>query len=88
MPLMSAINIVNKARLRRKLPVPGQRRLLREVAGVSQEEVGRAVGVTRAAVSRWEGGQRHPRDPRILSRYIEVLRALARDGLGVGVGQP
>jgi transcriptional regulator with XRE-family HTH domain len=39
----------------------GLARPLRIEAGLSQAEVGRVCGVTHAAVSRWESGDRLPR---------------------------
>jgi hypothetical protein len=41
-----------KARVRRRLPAPPARRLLRERNGLSQDDIARAVGVTRTAVER------------------------------------
>jgi transcriptional regulator with XRE-family HTH domain len=63
-------------RLRRALPNPARRRLIRESHGLSQEVVAQAVGVTRATLCRWELGLREPRD-RNLVRYSEVLGRLA-----------
>lgn len=46
----------------------------REWRDIEQEEIAEYVGVTRAAYSRWEKGERSPRDPEIkmLARYFEV----------------
>jgi DNA-binding transcriptional regulator YiaG len=68
------------ARDRRRLPPPPARQLLRERAGVTMDAVAGEVGVTRAAVSRWEAGEREPR-PGNLARYLAVLDRLAREAL-------
>ena len=67
---------IARGRARRRLPSPEARRVLRERAGVTQQDVAAAVGVTREAVSQWEAGRRDPRPPR-LARYLEVLDRLA-----------
>lgn len=67
-------------RLRRRLPSPETRLLLRERAGISQDAVAQAVGVDRATVSRWESGEREPRD-RHLARYVDVLDRLAAEAM-------
>jgi transcriptional regulator with XRE-family HTH domain len=68
------------ARERRRLPPPAARRLLRESRGISLETLASEVGVTRAAVSRWESGEREPR-PVNLARYLTLLDRLARETL-------
>jgi transcriptional regulator with XRE-family HTH domain len=68
------------ARARRRLPPPEARRLLRERAGLSQDDVARALGVTRAAVALWEQGSRTPR-PVHLVPYLALLERLAAEGL-------
>jgi transcriptional regulator with XRE-family HTH domain len=69
------------ARERKRLPSPPARRLLRERAGLSMDLVAGEVGVTRAALSRWEAGLREPR-PANLSKYLAILDRLAREPLG------
>jgi transcriptional regulator with XRE-family HTH domain len=59
-------------RLRDELPNPPRRRLIREVAGVTQDAVAEDVGVDRATISRWESGDREPRDC-YLAKYSAVL---------------
>jgi DNA-binding transcriptional regulator YiaG len=68
------------ARNRKSLPGPEARRLLRERAGLKQQDVAAALGVTREAVALWERGARNPRD-RYLPRYLEILQRCAREGL-------
>ncbi len=69
-----------KVQAQRRLPSPEVRRALRVDAGVSQEDIARAVGVRRETVSKWETGQRTPRG-QLLIDYVEALRAL-QDGAG------
>ena len=61
------------------LPEPAERRSLRESAGLSQQEIADAVGVTRAAVSHWETGTRSPRGE-VRDRYVSAIRVL-REGI-------
>lgn len=67
---------LEQARRRRSLPTPVEQRLLRLRAGLSQAAVAASVGVTTAAISRYESGQREPR-PEILERYASVLSRLS-----------
>jgi DNA-binding transcriptional regulator YiaG len=55
----------------------GKARQLRESAGISQAEVAAAIGVTPAAVSRWEAGARKPTGL-AAQRYAQLLDLLAR----------
>lgn len=64
------------ARVRQQL-TSGEARDIRRKAKVSQAEVAAAVGVTVAAVSRWESGQRCPGTD-MAARYARVLDALQR----------
>jgi DNA-binding XRE family transcriptional regulator len=60
---------------RRALPAPPTRRALREAAGATLLDVGRAVGVTPQAISNWELGHRTPRGA-LLKRYLDALAIL------------
>jgi DNA-binding transcriptional regulator YiaG len=53
----------------------GRAARVRELAGLSQSEVAQLVGVTPAAISRWEAGERRPTGPRALA-YGRVLRQM------------
>ena len=64
--------LVERSRSRRRLPEPRLRRLLRERACVSQEDLARVLGVDRSTVCRWESGAREPRDSN-LSAYSDIL---------------
>jgi transcriptional regulator with XRE-family HTH domain len=61
---------------RRRLPEPTMRRYLRVRAGLTQDDIGAVLGVSRVAVTRWELGQRTPQGA-LLDRYIELLDAIA-----------
>ncbi|MGW1399272.1 helix-turn-helix domain-containing protein [Streptomyces sp. NPDC002405] len=67
--------IRKRVQIRRDLPPPAERRALRVEAGVSQAEMGAAVGATKQAVANWEAGIRTPRGV-FLERYVDALRAL------------
>lgn len=60
---------------RLKLPSPALRRALRENAGLSQTLLAEQLGVSRAAVSRWETGDRTPREDNRIA-YADALREL------------
>jgi DNA-binding transcriptional regulator YiaG len=55
----------------------GRGERLRRAAGLSQGELGEAIGVAGSTVCRWEAGIRHPRGEAAV-RYAEAIRALAR----------
>ena len=61
----------------RKLPLPAERRKIREQAGVSLRSLAAAVGCSHVAITRWEAGAR-PADPTQLDRYQRLLDELAR----------
>ena len=67
--------VERKARAFRVLPVPAQRRAIRQSGGLSQGDLAVDLGVTRAAVSRWETGDRTPRGD-LLVAYAELLERL------------
>jgi DNA-binding transcriptional regulator YiaG len=69
---------LEQSRLRRRLPDPAHRRLLRERAGLSQGDVARALNVGRPTVCRWESGERDP-GPVHLGAYLALLDRLARE---------
>ncbi|WEV23755.1 helix-turn-helix transcriptional regulator [Streptomyces sp. 71268] len=60
------------------LPPPAERARLRRAAGLSQEQVARALGLKRAVtVSDWERGTSEPRPPR-RTAYRQLLNELAK----------
>jgi transcriptional regulator with XRE-family HTH domain len=68
--------LLARVRSRSRLPEPRERRLVRELAQVSQEDIATTLGVTRSAVSRWEAGRRSPSDD-VLEAYVDLLHRLA-----------
>jgi predicted transcriptional regulator len=72
---MTMTELVDRARLRRSLPDPVERRRIRRLAGVSQAEIANAIGVTQRTIARWELGEVNPRGEH-LAPYIELLEQL------------
>jgi predicted transcriptional regulator len=68
-----------QARERRNLPPPIERRLLRMRAGLTQSALAASLGITTAAISRYESGDRTPR-AEILASYATALARLAKEG--------
>lgn len=75
-PLAAALAL---AHARESLPSAIERRRIREAAGVSLTAIAESVGVSRAAVSRWESGQRSPRGQLVFA-YRDVLNRLVAEG--------
>jgi transcriptional regulator with XRE-family HTH domain len=73
---MDINQLVKQAKFRR-LPPTDERRRIRESAGVTQAELGVALGVSSAAIARWENGSRRP-GRRVAQSYAEALRRLER----------
>lgn len=70
--------LIAKARVRNTVPEPAVRRLLRKRARLTQAEVAAAVGVTQAAVARWEKGDRNP-NARFAPVYVNLLDRIAAE---------
>lgn len=68
-------DLTRRARERRQLPPPAERRAIRDAAGCSLDELADVLNVTREGVRLWETGQREPRRTNLTS-YLEALRAL------------
>ncbi|WP_438297381.1 telomere-associated protein Tap [Streptomyces sp. HUAS TT7] len=58
------------------LPEPAERKRLRKAAGLSQEQVARALDVRRESVTSWEAGRTEPRQPQ-RAAYLRLLEGLA-----------
>ena len=71
-------HVLSQARRRRGLPSHVERRRLRVRAGLSQRDVAICLGVTPAAVSRYEAGERSPRGS-ICDRYINLIARIIRE---------
>ena len=72
----SVDELLDQARSRRKLPLPAERRRIRETAGISLRDVAAAVGVSHAAVANWEAGGMPRGKPR--AAYVRLLDELKR----------
>jgi transcriptional regulator with XRE-family HTH domain len=59
----------------RELAASGRGARLRREAGISQNELAGAIGVTGAALCRWENGERRPSGEPAL-RYARVLQSI------------
>ena len=51
---MNLDDVIGKAKRRAAIPKPVVRRSIREEANLTQAEIGSAIGVDRATISRWE----------------------------------
>jgi transcriptional regulator with XRE-family HTH domain len=60
----------------RRLARNGNARVIREGAGLSASEIARELGVSPAAVSRWERGERSPRG-KAAEEWAALLRRLS-----------
>jgi transcriptional regulator with XRE-family HTH domain len=69
--------VIERAQHRQSLPPPEARRLLRLMAGVTQQELADTLGISAASLCRYECGHRNPIG-RIRLRYIQVCEELAR----------
>ena len=68
---------IREAGLRCMLPNHAVRKAQRECAGVTQKQLAMVLGVTAAAVSRWESGKRNHRC-QYIATYVRALDRLAR----------
>lgn len=71
---MNTSDVVELSNVRAAV-MSGKAREVRQAANISQAEAARAIGVSAAAVSRWECGRRLPTGPHAL-RYARLLAAL------------
>jgi transcriptional regulator with XRE-family HTH domain len=70
-------DLLARSRARRAL-TPQRVRAVRIAARLSQSELAAALGVTEAAICRWEQGERIPRGE-IADRYAALLAQLEAD---------
>ena len=73
----SAADTLERLTIVRRAASDGSARLARIAAGASLEEVGRAAGVSKGTISKWERGLAVPRCPEAL-QYGYVLAILAQ----------
>jgi transcriptional regulator with XRE-family HTH domain len=69
--------LLARVRSLRRLPLPAERRLIRDRAGVSLRELGAAIGVSHVAIARWEAGGQ-PASPAHVTAYGRILDELRR----------
>lgn len=74
---MAKTTVAEQLQLVRQFTTSGDARRLRELARLSQSEVGRSVGVDASTVARWERGERLPRGEAAI-RYARLLDRLQR----------
>jgi transcriptional regulator with XRE-family HTH domain len=75
--MTSEQELLERVRSRRSLPVPAERRRIREQAGVSLRELAAVIGVSHVAITRWEAGAQ-PADPVHVTAYGRLLAELKR----------
>jgi len=55
------MNLLDEARVARRLPAPTLAKAIRQDAGISASRMAHELGVHRATLARWEAGQHKPR---------------------------
>ncbi|MEU8843436.1 helix-turn-helix transcriptional regulator [Streptomyces roseus] len=74
--LFSAVDALLEQVAQDPLPTPAERKRLREVAGLSQDQVAKALNARRESVGNWEAGRSEPRPPK-RAAYARLLEGLA-----------
>jgi len=74
--LFSAVDALLEQIAQDPLPPPAERKRLREAAGLSQDQVAKALGSRRESVGNWESGRSEPRPPK-RAAYARLLEGLA-----------
>ncbi|MFH9426582.1 telomere-associated protein Tap [Streptomyces sp. NPDC017529] len=74
--LFSAVDALLEQVAQDDLPVPAERKRLREAAGLSQAQIATALNARREAVGNWETGKTEPRPPK-RAAYARLLEKLA-----------
>ncbi|MEV2255957.1 helix-turn-helix domain-containing protein [Streptomyces sp. NPDC050147] len=75
--LFSAVDALLEQVAQDDLPVPAERKRLREAAGLSQAQIATALDARREAVGNWEAGRTEPRPPK-RAAYARLLEGLAQ----------
>ncbi|MER5564076.1 helix-turn-helix domain-containing protein [Streptomyces sp. NPDC002506] len=73
--LFNAVDALLEQVAQDDLPVPAERRRLREAAGLSQAQIAMALDARREAVGNWESGKTEPRPPK-RAAYARLLEGL------------
>lgn len=71
----TAPNVASVIELRNRLPVPAERRAIRERAQLSRQVVAHDLGVTQETLYQWETGRAEPQAAN-LERYVGLLDQL------------
>ncbi|RST05344.1 XRE family transcriptional regulator [Streptomyces sp. WAC07149] len=75
--LFAAVDaLLEEAAAQDGLPHPDERKRLREAAGLSQDQIAKALSVRRETVTSWETGRTAPRPPK-RAAYARLLEGLA-----------
>ncbi|OKI61108.1 telomere-associated protein Tap [Streptomyces sp. MJM1172] len=75
--LFAAVDaLLEEAAAQDPLPHPDERKRLREAAGLSQDQIAKALSVRRETVTSWETGRTAPRPPK-RAAYARLLEGLA-----------
>ncbi|MGW6247901.1 telomere-associated protein Tap [Streptomyces roseolus] len=74
--LFSAVDALLEQVAQDDLPLPAERKRLREAAGLSQAQIAKALDARREAVGNWETGKTEPRPPK-RAAYARLLEGLA-----------
>ncbi|MEU1132664.1 helix-turn-helix transcriptional regulator [Streptomyces sp. NPDC005900] len=75
--LFSAVDALLEEVAQDDLPSPEERKRLREAAGISQEQIAKALKSRRETVGNWESGVTEPRPPK-RAAYARLLEGLAQ----------
>ncbi|MEV6688253.1 helix-turn-helix domain-containing protein [Streptomyces sp. NPDC051130] len=75
--LFAAVDaLLEEAAAQDTLPHPDERKRLREAAGLSQDQIAKALSVRRETVTSWETGRTAPRPPK-RAAYARLLQGLS-----------
>lgn len=74
--LFSAVDALLEHVAQAPLPPPAERKRLREAAGLSQDQIAKALSARRESVGNWETGRSEPRPPK-RAAYARLLEGLA-----------
>lgn len=74
--LFSAVDALLEEVAQDDLPPPEERKRLREAAGLSQEQIAKALKSRRETIGNWEAGVTEPRPPK-RAAYARLLEGLA-----------
>lgn len=74
--LFRAVDVLLEEVAQDDLPTPEERKRLREAAGLSQEQIAKALKSRRETIGNWESGETEPRPPK-RAAYARLLEGLA-----------